>query len=314
MFKSRLQHLNAQRDEQQVKKLMSELVEDVWKANQELVASSDHLLVPISRKVRYDEVRAALAEKGLRSFDRPPKVTFSETSLASAALLFLRQDRNRRVCIVSCGCGDVPPPYRDLTTETELYCQLPSLMPSVSTQCPFGPANSDPRAEEYTTFSETVYTPECSISRGSVREEFEVMTHEKQQLVPVLSTAVPVKDSMMAQRISQATLEKQLLETLTAALVVPVLKNPRCTTLIIGAWGCEDNLMPDRTFVATKLAELLTGKLVELVRVGWLYHEVHVAFPPQMSGMVDSVRGDKDSDIEIFRRVFDSFKINQREL
>ena len=35
------------------------------------------------------------------------------------------------------------------------------------------------------------------------------------------------------------------------------------------------------------IARLLSGKLVENVRVGWLYNEVHFCFPEHVSGISD---------------------------
>ena len=37
------------------------------------------------------------------------KVTFAESTLASAALLFKQQDEQREICIVNCGSGHMPP-------------------------------------------------------------------------------------------------------------------------------------------------------------------------------------------------------------
>ncbi|CAJ1428916.1 unnamed protein product [Effrenium voratum] len=276
----------------------------------------------------HQEVLMALQSKSLKAFDRPPKVTFAQTSLASAAVLFRQQDPKRHICIVNCCCGVMPPPLVGFHQETELYCQVPSLLASLCLPkpfvvCPFGPAakkeDTSPKKQEGkeewdSRFSTVVYSPDCVVCRNSVSEDFEALPLSSQTVVSVINSALPLK--AQHGHLDTRQLEKSILETLTSAFATPVMRSPVCTTLIVGAWGCGEHFATQTETVATKLAELLAGKLVEHVRVGWLFSEVHFCFPHydvSITGQ-STKKTDKDPAIDIFRRIFDQHHINPRLL
>ena len=71
---------------------------------------------------------------------------------------------------------------------------------------------------------------------------------------------------------------RSLSDTLASVFVTPAMQNPRCTTLILGAWGTEDPAV-DPEIVATKLAERLGEPFigiddVERYRLYGTYHAI----------------------------------------
>ncbi|CAJ1428917.1 unnamed protein product [Effrenium voratum] len=54
MFARPIQQLKAQRDEAKKKKLANELIQDVFRANSDFIAKSDHITVPVSKQVEYN--------------------------------------------------------------------------------------------------------------------------------------------------------------------------------------------------------------------------------------------------------------------
>jgi len=200
MFKRPLQHIRAERIETHKLKMISDLVEEIWRANQDLLARSDHIAVPVSRKVHYKEVHQALHDKTVQSFDRAPKVTFAEASLAAAAKLFHEQDKSRKICVVNCTSGEFPPATHLLSLETEMYCQTPNLLPSLQRTkpqvlSPFGPKAC--AKNDLSSFSDVIYSPECIIGRGGIVEEFELYPEDRQAVIPVLSSAAPLTEDQL---------------------------------------------------------------------------------------------------------------------
>lgn len=314
-FNHGIQLLRSEQSDTFKKKLMEGLLQDVFVANNYLTESSPNITVCLSTQVKISEVTS----KGFRAnpsplkpFDQMPEVTFAETTLASAALEFWQQDRKRQICIVSCGSGQMPPTL-SFNQETELYCQAPPLLQSLmattrSPVCPFGPA-AHTHSNDLSEMSTVVYTPDCSINRYSISEGFNLLPEGMEFTVPVLSSAAPLK--VPPHGLSGDEINKSLSDTLTSVFVAPVIQNPRCTTLILGAWGCEDRFDTDAEKLATKFAELLSGRrTVEGVLIGWLYREVHFCFPKYDAGLGCVKEQHQDTPIEVFKRVFEQHRVN----
>jgi len=319
-FSQTLQLLRSERTDQGKRKLAEELLEDIFRANTELTESSPNITGSLSKQVTSSEVMLSglcAQPSPLKPFDQMPEVTFAEVSLASAALEFWQQDRKREICVVSCGGGDMPPELC-FNQETELYCQAPALKQSLMSAsrppvCPFGPAAYAGNRSDTAEMSTVVYTPDCSISRNSISEDFSLLRQGTGCSLPVLSSAAPLKGGFPDHKLSADEIKKSLSDTLTSIFVVPVLHNPRCTTLILGAWACEERFDTDTEYIATKLAELLSGKrTVEGVLIGRLYREVHFCFPKYDAGLGSAKPHHADAPIDVFKRVFEQHRVHPK--
>ena len=99
-----------------------------------------------------------------------------------------------------------------------------------------------------------LYTPEASIARQSFAQDLALLPAEQRLSVPVVSSAAP----MAAHRLSFADekIRRSVADTLAAVFVTPAMQCPRCTTLIVGAWGTVDPAV-EPELVAATLAEWL---------------------------------------------------------
>eukprot|EP00411_Alexandrium_monilatum_P043185 CAMPEP_0175478498 /NCGR_PEP_ID=MMETSP0095-20121207/76962_1 /TAXON_ID=311494 /ORGANISM="Alexandrium monilatum, Strain CCMP3105" /LENGTH=399 /DNA_ID=CAMNT_0016780095 /DNA_START=1 /DNA_END=1202 /DNA_ORIENTATION=- len=128
------------------------------------------------------------------------------------------------------------------------------------------------RDEDPAQYADVLFTHRAELSRGHEDEGFPIFPHDKRVTVSILSAAPPdVRNQELAT--------SELLTSATMSLfVAPVYKEPRCTTLVLGPWGC--NVGVPNNEILTHLVRGILGELPGMsMKLGRLYHEIHFAIP-----------------------------------
>jgi len=172
-------------------------------------------------------------------------------------------------------------------------------------------------------YSDVLYTPQVEKSdrsgfkksglellRTSFERGYDFFPEEQRgKYVSVLS-AVPPRAAAGNDEIFDS---KFISHTITSIFVAPVLKNPRTTTLIVGAWGIDGSGHPP-DLTARPFAEAIVhgrdcglGEKPEKFILGELYHEIHFALGSQS-------QTDNGKCIEAFRKTFRYYDLNFKDI
>jgi len=222
-----------------------------------------------------------------------PLVSFSSSSVTDALLHFANSDRRRVVCGLNYAHGVKNKigggyPKGSEEQEADLCRRLPALYPSLMKAADdnmynFGPSTCLQKSEP-NKYSDVLYTPNLWLARGPQEEGYGVLPEAERVTVSVVSAAPPdVKTKTPPEQSDM----KLMYETIRSIFVTPVYKEPLCTTLIVGPWGCGHFGNKPETIV-----DLFAKAIDE--ELGKLYHEIHFALPVGTSA-------EDHSNAEVFR-------------
>jgi len=237
--------------------------------------------VPATTVVPWAECAAALSERKIEDYGKDPKVSLSFGSVIDAARKFGQQDSRRVICCVSPADGAQPGGgYLEglRTPEAELCRRLPALYPSLLQAkkqglYPFGPSAGS-AAGQPSRCSDVLYTPHLDIARGELEGGLRILHDEEWVKVALVSAAPPR---------AEADFEKRdlVVNTIASIFASPVHKDARCTTLVMGAWGCGQDPKQARQMLECVVEALLGTRAEHGLCLGRLYHEIHFAMPPR---------------------------------
>mmetsp|Transcript_117993 Transcript_117993/g.229416 ORF Transcript_117993/g.229416 Transcript_117993/m.229416 type:complete len:275 (+) Transcript_117993:3-827(+) len=220
-----------------------------------------------------------------------PRVTMSRLPVDQAATWFAGHDDRRSVCCVSASDGIAPGGgylEGNATWEASLCRRMPGLHPSLdaakkSRLYPFGPCKLNVKYPE--CFGDTLFTPKLTVARASQDHGFAVIFEEDQVELSVLSVVAPDLAATWPNEVARpdfpndAVDQDVLAKAVISMFVAPVLKDARCTTLVVGPFGVGTDHAEE---VATVFAQALNGELPDIdMRLGRLYREIHFALPPK---------------------------------
>lgn len=290
---------------------LKQVLQDVWKDNEEFTLIMK-MRVPTTLPVTYQECTQAIHEKAVQGYkSNSARITMSPRTVADA-ICYYASDPNRVVCGLNPACGKaegIGGGYEtgELTVEADLCRRIPVLYPSLKKAkdagaYPFGPSTctSPQRQEKY---SDVLFTPYlehdtrkqtdhecCAVLRGPGDSGFYVCTHEQRRRCCIVHASPPDIGFRARHKVvsnlsggdGEILDSRFLFHTLTSVLVAPVLKEPRCTTLVCGAFGCEERYSLDPAQVATIFAQVLQSKQLDGgLPLARLYHEIHFAIPKE---------------------------------
>mmetsp|Transcript_121208 Transcript_121208/g.258724 ORF Transcript_121208/g.258724 Transcript_121208/m.258724 type:complete len:365 (+) Transcript_121208:73-1167(+) len=237
--------------------------------------------VPKTVLVLYSEC----TERVVKALPRLPQteVSFSGWTTADALRHFAALP-DRLVCGLNFANGSsVGGGYKNgaLAQEEDLCRRLPNLYTSLYNAkrdglYPFGPSTcrSADRPEKY---SDVLFTSGVVVARLGEDDDFKLLEPEEQVRASIVTAAAP--NVNFAKEIYDLDL---MYNTVRAAFIVPKLKAPATTTLILGAWGCG-------AFGGDphQISELFAKALVQ-DSLGQLYRDVHFAIPKYEAADVNS--------------------------
>jgi len=289
--------------------LTKQVLTEVKSTNDDLV-SFKNLHIPRTLPVTYKECMKALIERQVQGYRMPPSISISERTTTNA-IEFFASDPKRVVCALNFangtaeGYGSSYPEGGD-GQEEDLCRRCSTLYESLSVaktlgHYPFGPPTCTPatkegdeeKALEPGKYCDVLFTPHSckdkyglainglQLTRGKYEDGFPILPDEKCKKCCLVSAAAPRAREFTekGQKKTDVVDSKLLFQLITTIFVAPVLKEPSCTTLILGAWGCskEGN---NPVQIAQLFAEAITRKLPSLdFCLGNLYHEIHFAIP-----------------------------------
>mmetsp|Transcript_16092 Transcript_16092/g.48468 ORF Transcript_16092/g.48468 Transcript_16092/m.48468 type:complete len:454 (+) Transcript_16092:92-1453(+) len=258
--------------------ILREIFTEVVDSNRQLLSGRRLIRTPETTKVSWAECIRALQEQKIEDYGADPKVTVGVGTVAEAVYFFASQDPRRVVCCVSTANGQKPGgeylagqagPEEDLCRRIPGFHQ--SLVRGEDRLYPFGPCTCSV-TEDPAQYADVLFTHRAELSRGHEDEGFPIFPHDKRVTVSILSAAPPdVRNQELAT--------SELLTSATMSLfVAPVYKEPRCTTLVLGPWGC--NVGVPNNEILTHLVRGILGELPGMsMKLGRLYHEIHFAIP-----------------------------------
>lgn len=276
---------------------LEEILQEIVTSNSDWTQKT-RISVPETVLVSWQECVRALRNKQIWDFGAEPVISFSSSSVCDAIHYFASQDSRRVVCCVMPTGGDIP--GGGYTTgnqglEEDMCRRMPSLQPSLD-KCrlyPFGPYAAS--AEGHPELNcNVLFSPSIELARGHEVEGFPILPAAQCVEAHVTSVVPPSDQALGANRTEGGTIVELdageagfLAASIAAIFVAPVYKEPSCTTLIVGPWGCGTNCKR-APHVATYFSQALTGRLPGTsVNLGKFYHEVHFALPPAKPGEED---------------------------
>lgn len=323
------------------------VMREIAESNEQWVAGL-HMHVPTTLYVSYHDCYQAMVQGKVTSYHMEPLVTISSMTVCDAIEHFC-QDTRRVICVVNSAHGRFADRYsvhklevahgylhgssEDSSTEEDDLCRrIPNFFASLREAdkeglYPFGPPTLVKGQYDEGKYSDVLYTPQVEKRKGSgtpkpglelLRQGSEhgydfVPEEERGKHLSVVS-AVPARTEHGSEDVFDS---KFLAHTITSIFVAPVLKNPRTTTLIIGAWGMDGSDHPPDV-IARPFAEAIvhgrdcgiadgSPRARDKLVLGELYHEIHFALGSQS-------RKDEGKCREVFRKTFRYFDLDFKDM
>lgn len=303
--------------------LQSAALKEVKPSNDDLIHYL-HLHVPKTVAVSYEDCVNALIDKQVEGYHMDAQVTLSNRS-TSDAINFFAADRWRVVCALNFASGTMPGGgYLEgsQSQEADLCRRIPLLYASLSHASEtdelykFGPSTmvSKDSPEKY---SDVLFTPGIVhpkdrdgkgndsdgllMMRGSMKQGYPVLPENQRPRVSIVSAAPP------NVHLNEEPDMALLANTICSIFVAPVLMEPRCTTLILGPWGCGQgggHFGNDAAKIAGLFGQAITQQVPGFdICLGQLYHEIHFAVPSSPD----------DADLKTFRKVLQAQAVHVQE-
>mmetsp|Transcript_29174 Transcript_29174/g.63441 ORF Transcript_29174/g.63441 Transcript_29174/m.63441 type:complete len:435 (+) Transcript_29174:70-1374(+) len=261
---------------------LPKIMRDVYLSNMTILQDFySHERLPVTVPSTYEDCMLALMNRKVVDFGKDPLVTMSKRSLCDVVLSLAKKDPSRVICAISDADGVEPGSgytFGGLGTEENMCRRIPKLYESLSAAnenglYPFGPSTCN-SAEKRNKYCDVLFTPRLTIVRGHQDQGFPILKESDQAKLGLISSSAPD-----ASR-SEITDDAQLLSGLvTSMLVTPVMREPKCTTLVIGPWGVEAG--NDARRMADLFAKAIVGEIQGVgVRMGRLYSQIYFAIPP----------------------------------
>jgi len=307
--------------------MKAQVLHEVKVSNEDLMLLRK-LHVPTTVSVTYRDCMKALLDRKVRPYTREPQVTMSKRTTASA-INFFAQDPKRVVCALNFASGrddrvggeyGLAMPGDDCDNQEEDLCRrIPNLYPSLYASSrrdrrepggpcyPFGPVTCE-NLEEVNKYCDVLFTPHMEardtrgavLSRGPASDGFPVEPEGQCRGCCIVSAAPPMIRKMSTHKETASSVmdTKLLFQTVTSMFVAPVLKEPRCTTLVLGAWGCGSRCSNNPVQIAQLFSQAIVRSLPALeLCLGNLYHEIHFAIP--------ETEGEDKNNYHIFKNILE---------